>query len=322
VNDDPSRAGALVHRQARWIGLGIGLLVAVLDVVGARSLGLAFELNGRDVSGLVWLYLALSFGGLGFLLGWLHELRLRERAALDAVLRQTAALERARLGVAQSEKLAALGQLAASISHEVRNPLAILRSTVQNLEEDAASPDEVRRACAFLRDEIDRLGRVTASILGFARPLEPRPTPVRAADLLERVRLLQPLEVREKHLRGEVRDRSEGAAVEVDPDLVSQALLGLLTNAAQAAPEEGVVTLEASLEGSALSLAVLDTGPGVPSADRERIFEPFFSTRKDGHGLGLAVVRQIARAHGALVRVGDNAGGGASFALVFPRGSA
>jgi signal transduction histidine kinase len=266
----------------------------------------------------VWVYLALSFGGLGYLVGWLYELRRRERGALEELLRQADALERARVGLAQSEKLAALGQLAATIAHEVRNPLAILRSSIQNLEEDPGDPDEVRRSCVFLRDEIDRLDRVTASILGYARPLSPRLVAVRAADLLERVKLLQPLEVREKGLRLEVRDASSGAAIDADPDLLGQALLGLVTNAAQAAPDRSVVAVEASLTGSGVVLSVRDGGAGVPAAERERIFEPFFSTRREGHGLGLAVVRQIARAHGAEVRVGDAEGGGACFSIVLP----
>jgi signal transduction histidine kinase len=220
--------------------------------------------------------------------------------------------------LAQSEKLAALGQLAASISHEVRNPLAILRSTIQNMEEDVTSSEEVRRSCVFLRDEIDRLSRVTSSILGFARPMVPRPGPLRAAELLQRVRLLAPLEVNEKRLRLDVRDRSGGVELEADADLLCQALLGLVTNAAQATPEGGTITLEAARVDGEVALSVLDGGPGVPESDRERIFEPFFSTRKEGHGLGLAVVRQIARAHGAAVRVGEHPGGGACFSILLP----
>src|SRR5262245_61902276 len=135
-------AARFAREHARWVGLVAGLVVAVLDVVGARTLGISLELNGRDITGWVWLYLAVSFGGLGFLVGWLLELRRRERDALAEVLRQSEALDRARLGLAQSEKLAALGQLAASISHEVRNPLAILRTTVQNMEEDPGSSEE------------------------------------------------------------------------------------------------------------------------------------------------------------------------------------
>ena len=122
------------------------------------------------------------------------------------MLRQTAALDRARLGLAQSEKLAALGQLAASISHEVRNPLAILRTTVQNLEEDPGSPDEVRRSCAFLRDEIDRLGRVTARSSGSRARWRLDPDRCGPASCSSAFGCSQPLEVREKGLRFEVRD--------------------------------------------------------------------------------------------------------------------
>jgi signal transduction histidine kinase len=130
--------------------------------------------------------------------------------------------------------------------------------------------------------------------------------------------MLAPLEVREKDLRLESSDGSGGASFEADGDLLVQALLGLVTNAAQATPERGVVALDAKRIGTELVLSVLDSGPGIAAADRDRIFEPFYSTRRGGHGLGLAVVRQIAQAHGARVEVGDADGGGARFSIVLP----
>jgi signal transduction histidine kinase len=141
---------------------------------------------------------------------------------------------------------------------------------------------------------------------------------VRAAELFERVKLLQPIEVREKGLRLESRDESGMVEIEADGDLLGQALLGLVTNAAQAAPEHGLVRLEARASGDEVTLSVSDDGPGIPQAERDRIFEPFYSTRRDGHGLGLAVVRQIAHAHGARVEVGEGASGGARFSIVLP----
>ena len=172
------------------------------------------------------------------------------------------------------KRLATIGERVTAVAHEVRNPLAILRSTLQNLEEEAGSADDVRRSCAFLRDEIDRLGRVTGSILGLARPVVPRPGRVRAGELFDRVKLLSPLEVREKELRLEIRDASGGAEIDADGDLLGQALLGLVTNAAQAAPERGRVALEAHASRGEIALSVSDNGPGIPPADRERISRP------------------------------------------------
>ena len=110
----------------------------------------------------------------------------------------------------------------------------------------------------------------------------------------------------------------QGAGNRAALDQNGQALLGLVTNAAQAAPERGRVTVEAVREGTEVTLAVEDDGPGVPESERERIFEPFYSTRSDGHGLGLAVVRQIARAHGARLEVSSNGGAGARFSITLP----
>ena len=308
----------------RWNLALAGVLLGFVDLWFAHSTGIRFDINGRDASLVVLTYLAFSFGGLGYLLGYLLELRRKEQQNALLIQDQLAALEEIRERLAQNEKLASLGQLASAIAHELRNPLAIIRSTVQNLEEDLPpEAEEAQESCGFVREEIDRLSRVTATLLDFSRPLRPRPQPLRVEDLFERVtllskRLLAPRRLRlESHVAEALR-HSTAASPMADPDLTCQVLLGLLDNAAQVTPEGGVVRLSASEDAEDLTLSVSDGGPGVPDELRGQIFEPFFTTRGQGTGLGLAVARQIAKAHGGHLEVDDGPLGGARFTLRLP----
>lgn len=303
-------------RRWRWIGFALGLAVAACDLGIALALEMDFVVSGRDATGWVAAYLAGTFGALGYLIGWLVEARGRERRAastLDAV--------RARL--AQHEKLATLGVLSATIAHEVRTPLAIIRSSVQSLAEGLDPDDaEAAEACGFAIAEIDRLTRVTTAQLSFARPLVPSPRAVPVGELFEHCALLARRVLAERSLRL-ARELPDGLpALRVDPDLTLQLVLGLLVNAAAAAPAGSDVTLAARPAGETVELSVADAGPGVPAEAREQIFEPFFTTRAEGTGLGLSVARRIARAHGGELEVGERPGGGARFAVRLPAVSA
>jgi signal transduction histidine kinase len=305
-------------KHARWIGLFAGVALAVVDTYAARALGVTFEIGGRDASMAVLVYLAASFAAFGFMVGYLLELRRRERAASALVTSQMATLRDLQERLAQNEKLASLGQLASVIAHEVRNPLAVIRSSVQNLEEGLAEDDmESRQSCAFVTEEIDRLSRVTSTLLGFARPLQLDAERVAPEELFRRVRLLSTRLLEGRNVCLECDLAGELPWVEVDPDLACQVLLGLLGNAAEVTPAGGTVRLEARARNDSVEIAVCDAGPGVPEGLRARIFEPFFTTRDEGTGLGLAVAKQIVEAHGSRIEVEDVPGGGARFAMSF-----
>lgn len=299
------------ERPLRWLGALIGLAVASVDAFAARAAGLTFGAGAFDATWILWLYLALNLGGLGFVVGWLVELRRRER-------RQAEALAEARARLARNSTLAALGQLAGTVAHEVRNPLAVIRSMVQTAREDAADGEgpAVDEGLGVALDEIDRLDRVIDGVLALARPPTPRLQVVSAGELLRRAGDLGARLVADRGLS--LRVQAGGGAVAADGDLICQALLDLVANAASVAPAGSVIELAAAREGEAMALSVSDAGPGVPVELRGQIFEPFFTTRAGGTGLGLAVVRQITRAHGGRVEVGDGPAGGARFALVLP----
>src|SRR5262249_27245907 len=157
---------AIHGRRLRWWGVVAGAAVAAADTLSLLWLGASFQMGGRDVTVLVAVWFGGSFAFLGYLLGDAVESRRRERSA-------AAALDAARARAAQSEKLAALGQLAAAIAHEVRNPLAVVRSAAQGLGETMPASDaEGHRAASFIVAEVDRLSSVVTSLLAFARPLQ------------------------------------------------------------------------------------------------------------------------------------------------------
>lgn len=316
----PSESPAWSETRWRRWGLGAGLLAGVVDTAGMRALGFSLEIGGVDVTVPVAIYFGVSFAVLGYLLGYLVEQRRRERFMAAMVQRQMETLADLRSRVAQSEKLAALGQLAAAIAHEVRNPLGVIRSAAQGIGE-TLRPDDLdgQRACRFITTEIDRLNGVMSSLLAYARPLDLHPQPIAVTELLDRAALLAGHDLDRKRMQLRLGGLGVPPVVLADPDLATQALLDLLTNAVESSPAESEVSLAARAEGDTVAIEVIDRGPGVPEELRERIFEPFFTTRRNGTGLGLAVARHIAEAHGGQIRVADAAAGGSCFTLFLPR---
>jgi len=303
----------------RWWGALAGLLTGLGDATLLAALGVSFAMNGRDATLLVGAYFGVSFATLGYLLGAVAAARRRDRRAAAIIQSQMEAIDTARARLAQSEKLAALGQLATAIAHEVRNPLAIMRSAAQGVAEALpGASDDVRQSCSFITTEIDRLTNVITSLLAFARPLRIEPRPVEVGNLFDRTQLLTSAELAAKHVRLRRDEAARLPRVQADADLMAQVLLGLVANALEAVPVGAEVSLEARAENGAVEIAVADSGPGVPAELRARIFEPFFTTRTRGTGLGLAVARHIVEAHGGRIDVGERSGGGARFVMRLP----
>jgi signal transduction histidine kinase len=308
-----------VARRYRWWGLAGGILWAVTDTLIAVALGISFEVSGRDATLLTGIFFGSSLATLGWLVGYALDARQRDRIAAAIIQRQTDVLTATRARLAQSEKLAVLGQLATAIAHEVRNPLAVMRSAAQGLLEGPGPVSaELEQASGFIIAEIDRLHSVVTSLLAFARPVQLRRRAVDVPELLARTELLAREEVGRTAVRLTRRPVAGHPVLFGDPDLLCQVLLGLVSNAAEAVGGTGDVVLEAAPCPDAVELAVADSGPGVAPELRAQIFEPFFTTRPKGTGLGLAVARQIVEAHEGTISVQDRPGGGARFVVRLP----
>lgn len=306
-------------RRERWIGLAWGLFGGFVDAVGSMALGIRFEAGGTDVTALGLGFYAVSFALIGFLIGLVMEARRKERRHAALIREQLETVDATRARLAETEKLAALGQLAAAVAHEVRNAFAVIRSSAQGITETLPENDEEgRESCSFIVAEIDRLTSVVNSLLSFARPLRLAPRPVDVHQLLDHAQLLARQELDAKQIRLVREDHAPLPAIEADSDLVVQVLLDVLSNAAQATPPGSEVTLEASAADDTVEIGVADAGPGVPDDLRGRIFDPFFTTRDKGTGLGLAVARQIVEAHHGTIHVENGPSGGACFRISLP----
>jgi PAS domain S-box-containing protein len=231
-------------------------------------------------------------------------------------------LERRRLEqqLFESEKLAAVGRLAASIAHEVNNPLEAIKNSLFLLK-SSKNEAEVARFLNIALKETERVSHIIRQMLGFTR----RSGGVEWAQvnqLLEETLVLLEKKLRQSNIRVATELDPHLPAVHARPDQLRQVFLNLILNAQQAIERGGQIRVRTSRHWPALqpsiSIEISDTGLGISEEDLTRIFEPFFSTRKDGHGLGLAVARQIARVHGGRLRAGDNEGGGARFSIVLP----
>jgi signal transduction histidine kinase len=252
------------------------------------------------------------------------------RASLELLAGQVAiAIEDSRLfeenvrlerRIAQSERLAALGRMAATVAHEVKNPLSAIKSIAQVLREDDYLKREYARDLELIVGETDRLSQSVTQMLSFARSAPHTGEPRRVGELLESVLLLFQ---REAAGRGVALKADLGAAdEELDGAAAASlrdALTNLLLNALHATPAGGRVQLSASAEGGRLTVCVTDTGPGVPAERRERIWEPFFTTKQRGTGLGLAIVRKRVEEVGGSARLAPSKPGeGARFELTMP----
>jgi signal transduction histidine kinase len=309
--------------RLRWWGFLTGLAGGALDTALLSRAGVALTVGGWDARLVIAAYFGLSFAVLGYLFGALVEGRRRERRVAAQLQTQSEATAAARARVAQHEKLAALGQLAATIAHEVRNPLGVMRSAAQTLGETLPpSSAAAHQASEFIVAEIDRLANVVHSILSYARPLQLAPRRVHAAELFERAARLAGGDPACRHIRVVQMADDAAPALHADADLISQVLLGLLANAADAMPAGGSVTLDCVALRDAVELRVTDSGPGIAADQRSRIFEPFVTTRARGTGLGLAIARQIVEAHGGRITVSDGEHGGARFVITLPTASA
>lgn len=233
----------------------------------------------------------------------------------------------------RAERLEAVAELSASLAHEIRNPLASIRSATEQLAGDGMDPDDR----AVLRDlvvrESERLSRLLTEFLDFARVKVRTPGALHLGGLVKQsvdvVRAGPHARERELHL--DVHPSAAGALVVGDDDLLHRAVLNLALNAVQWAGPGGTVevaldVVESDILSTALQfrravrLRVSDTGPGVPDEDREHVFDPFFTLRPGGTGLGLALVQRAAEAHGGAVIVDEprGQGWGATFTLYLP----
>lgn len=231
----------------------------------------------------------------------------------------------------RAERLEGIAELSASLAHEIKNPLASIRSAVEQLSRSPFSGDDERTLAHLVMRESDRLSRLLSEFLDFARVRVSRRETLDLAQLAEgAVRLVMEHPDRGEDIAVELDAAPGECLVDGDDDLLHRAIFNLLLNAIQASPPRGTVRLRigratpelvaasGSFPYGAVAVTVSDTGPGIPVELRERLFDPFFTTRPGGSGLGLAVVHRAIEAHRGLVFL-DSGPAGTRFTIVLPR---
>jgi signal transduction histidine kinase len=234
-----------------------------------------------------------------------------------------------------SEKLATMGQMAAEIAHEVGTPLNVIGGRARSLAKRAGDPAEVQKNSEIITTQVDRITKIIRQVLDFSRKSRPTLTQVDVGKIMKEALGFMDETLRRRKVVSELRTQPDLPLIPGDPDEIQQVCLNLVMNAVHAMPDGGALSvvidrvirrkegLEMSQPSQYLLLQISDTGAGVPPADREKIFEAFFTTKDtgEGTGLGLAVSKGIVKDHDGWIEVDGRPQGGAVFRVFLPAGA-
>lgn len=227
-------------------------------------------------------------------------------------------LKRKDLQMMQSEKLAALGEMAASFVHGIRNPLGIISGSAETLKKKIPEPVQ-SEMIQFIREESERINRMLTNFLEFAKPKPPTFQEVNLKDILRRTVDLISIPARERGVQVVQEYPQDKVSLFLDPEQIHEAIVNLELNALEAMPAGGTLRITLTpKENKDVIIRVSDTGVGIPAGRESKIFDPFFTTKEQGTGLGLTIVHTVVKNHGGTISVANNDGGGATFTISLP----
>lgn len=278
--------------------------------LGTAGLDAAAAQARRQVA---WYSLGLLLVGIAGAVAifWLQARHLAERRALETAM-------------VREQRLSAMGNLAAGAAHEIRNPLNAISVGLQRLRLEfapAAAQDreEYEGFTRLMQAEVARLNTIVDRFLALARPLRLSLSQESLAGLLSEVLALLGSQASAQGVEVRTALGAPDVRVRMDRQQLTQAFMNVLLNALQAMPGGGRLEVRVAATAARVEVRVADTGPGIPPEHADRIFEPYFTTKEGGTGLGLALSRKIVQEHGGDIRLEPNPAGGASFVLVLPR---
>ena len=239
------------------------------------------------------------------------------------VLRDLREIKRLEEKVRHSEKLAAIGELAAGVAHEIRNPLSSIKGFARFLAHSLSERTQEKEYAEIMVKEVDRINSVVNDLLTFARPLEPELAPTDVLELAEHTVRLVETDARSRDIKIRSKINPDLNSFLLDANQITQALLNLMLNALQEVDNGGVIEVgvDVNVSGTQLDIWVEDDGPGIPQDKKKKIFDPFFTTREKGTGLGLAIVHKIVENHRGEIRVESPLSGntqGCRFTMTLP----
>jgi signal transduction histidine kinase len=316
----------LIALHAFYFGLRTGVVVAVLASLllllsDGWSFPLHLKIHASDLALRIGFFLLV-----GLCMGGLAERERRERSLVEALNRelrgQQQRLKEAQEQLIRSDRLATVGELAAGLAHDLRNPLAGISGALHVFTGELPREDPRRGLLAEVQGEIERMNRTLNDLLRHARPPALQSWLGNLNEVVEQSLWLLPMA---SDAQIEVVRQLDPALppLRLDPALLHQALLNILVNARQAMPNGGRLTVATRLARDPLGkdmveVAVADTGSGIPEEHRSRIFQPFFTTKAQGTGLGLAIASRIVEQHGGRIAVESEPGRGATFRILLP----
>src|SRR6266478_4019055 len=311
---------------ATYLGVVGTLLFTLLSCGSYLSFVLLIDFNQWiiDPEGIRVLIMRLTFLAIaGNLVNVLaQELRVQSskyQKVAEELAEANRHLREAEAAVRRSERLAALGQLSAGLAHELRNPLGTMRASAEMLTKYVAADNELAREMAgFIASEVDRTNSLVTRFLEFARPLKLRPAVADITEVLDRAIALVERDAPRYHVTFYKNYSPDLAPFPLDAELMERVFYNLLLNAAQASAEEGAITVKTRAVDGTAEVAVIDRGPGVDPKIMEQIFNPFFTTKPDGVGLGLAIVSKIVDEHGGRITVESEPAKGTVFRVYLP----
>jgi signal transduction histidine kinase len=261
------------------------------EIVGVLDITLDISPEYRDIRRQQFIFMGVGLLVMALIFIFLRAIVIRGERILERRTRERQKLEEQ---LNQAERLAVLGRMIAAVSHEIRNPLGIIRSSAELMAGRVSADTRESTLASVIIEESTRLNRIVTEFLDFARPQAPQYTPCRIEDVLDRNLSFLAPELDKNQIRIERRLTDDPRTVKADPDLLYRAFLNLLLNAIQAMPQGGTIIVQTSpVVDGFKNITIADTGDGVDPGDQERIFTPFFTTKEKGSGLGLAIVHNL-----------------------------
>jgi signal transduction histidine kinase len=318
---------------AIWFGVWGGLLLAVLSSIAFIPHVLLYigEGPGFYLSELTEIILYIAAGTVtGIIAG--RESLLRQRykelsekleKSYDKLHRETQLLLEVEEQLSAAQKLSALGQLSASLAHEIKNPLSSIKGTAEILLDEFPNDHPKREFVEILLQETTRLNNTVEEVLQFSRrggegkKMQDAATEP-LSQVIDRVRSLLASQLRSKGITLTVLGWEAGKTFLVAGAKLSQVFLNIILNAIDATPPKGEIIIETLQDDSGCSISVKDNGPGIPATLKDKIFDPFYSTKEGGTGLGLSISKKIVDSYGGTLALSDTATGGACFTVFLP----
>lgn len=240
------------------------------------------------------------------------------KESVDKLQRSNQLLHEHQTRAQNLERLSAIGQMAAVVAHEIRNPLVTIGGFAKSLADDMSPEDPNSRFVNIIYDEVQRLERVVKDMLDYAKPVKMSLKEVFIRDVISQaIEILTP-ELEKTGVTVVSRLSRSGTPVKVDPNLMRQLLLNLMSNAQDAMPEGGTLRITSSFDSSSFRIRISDTGVGISPERKEKLFEPFYTSKQGGTGLGLSIVKNIVSQHGGSIDVKSKTGAGTTFTITIP----